>query len=174
MLKPWLVALASAVMGSVLSISLVGQAQPNRPPSAVAYVNPNRVLNESAHGRSEISRLQALQQRKNTELRTKQQTLEATRTQLAQATDPAARTRLQQQEQEQRTDLERSSQAAQTELQALQREINVGMVQRVKTALDEIMKTQPYQLVLNGDTSVIWSAGEVDLTAAVVGRLNGQ
>lgn len=174
MLKPWFFALASAVMGSVLSLTLVGQAQPNRLPSAVAYVNPNRVLNESVHGRSEFSRVQALQQRKNTELRTKQQALEATRTQLPQAADAAARARLQQQEQEQRTDLERSTQAAQAELQALQREINTDMAQRVKSVLDELMKTQPYQLVLNGDASVIWSAGEVDLTAAVVARLNGQ
>lgn len=174
MLKPWLVALASAVMGSVLSLTLVGQAQPNRPPSAVAYVNPNRVLTESAHGRSEINRIQALQQSRTTELRTKQQALDATRTQLAQAADPASRARLQQQEQEQRTDLERSTQAAQTELQALQREINTDMARRVKSALDEIMKTQAYQLVLNGDTSVIWSAAEFDLTPAVVGRLNGQ
>jgi Skp family chaperone for outer membrane proteins len=174
MLKTWLVAVPSAVVGSVLSLTLVGQAQAPKPPSPVAYVNANRVLNESTHGRAEFARLQALQQQKNGELRTKQQALEATRQELAKNPDPAKRTELLLQEQQQRTDFERSSQQAQTEMQTLQREVNTDMQQRVKAALDEIMKTQSYDMVLNGDTSVMWASPQTDLTAAVVGRLNGR
>jgi Skp family chaperone for outer membrane proteins len=36
------------------------------------------------------------------------------------------------------------------------------------------MKTQPYQLVINNDTAVIWSAPELDMTNAVIGRMNAQ
>ncbi len=174
MMKSWLLAIPSALVASILSITLVGQAQPAKAPSAVAYVNANRVLAESIHGRAELGRLQALQQQKQTELRAKQQTLETTRQQLAQAADAAARTQLQQQEIQQRTDFERSTQQAQVDLQNLQREVNTDMQQRVRAALDEIMKTQTYQLVLNGDTSVMWAAPDLDLTSAVVGRLNGK
>ena len=174
MMKSWLVAVPSALVASVLSLTLVGQAQPARTPSAVAYVNANRLLTESTHGRAEVGRMQALQQQKTSELRAKQQTLEATRQQLSQSADSAARMQLQQQEQQQRTDLERSTQQAQADIQALQREVNTDMQQRVRSALDEIMKTQSYQLVVNADTSVLWAAPDLDLTSAVVERLNGK
>jgi Skp family chaperone for outer membrane proteins len=172
-MKSWLIAVPSALIASVLSITLVGQAQPSRTPSAVAYVNANRVLSESTHGRAELARVQGIQQQKNNDLRAKQQILEATRQQLSQAVD-SARLQLQQQEQQQRTDFERSTQQAQVELQALQREVNTDMQQRVRAALDDLMKTQPYQLVLNADSSVLWGAPELDLTTAVVGRMNGR
>src|SRR4051812_20204640 len=112
MMKPWLVALTSAVMGSVLSLSLVGQAQTAKTPSAVAYVSANRVLTETTHGRAEVARIQALQQQRTSELRTKQQALDAVRQQLAQASESAAKGQLQQQEQQQRADLDRASQQA--------------------------------------------------------------
>jgi Skp family chaperone for outer membrane proteins len=65
-------------------------------------------------------------------------------------------------------------QQGQVDLQNLQREINTDMNQRVRAALDEILKSQTYQLVLNGDAGVLWAAPELDLTAAVVGRLNAR
>jgi outer membrane protein len=174
MIKTSFIAVVSAVIGSILSLTLVGQAQPARTPSAVAYISGNRIAQESAWGRGETSKLQTFQQQKLSELRTKQQTLEATRQQMAQATDPAARMQLLQQEQQQRTDFERSQQQAQVEIQTLQRQMNANVLQRVKTTLDDLMKTQTYQLVLNGDTCTVWSTPEVDLTSAVVARFNAQ
>ena len=143
-------------------------------PLSVAYVNTNRVLADSTHGRTQLTRLQTLQQQKSTELRTKQQALEATRTKLAQAADRAARAPLAQQEQQQRQDFERSTQQAQADIQALQREVNADLQSRVKGALVEMVKTQNFQLVLNSDTSVVWSSPGLDVTAAVVQRLNAK
>ena len=121
-----------------------------------------------------MGRIQSLQQQRTADLRAKQQALEAVRQQLTTATDSAARLELQQKEFQQRTELERDSLKAQTDLQTLQREVNVDLQSRVKTILDDLMKTQNYQIVLNADTSVMWALPEVDLTAAVVGRMNGQ
>ena len=174
MLKSWLIAIPSALFASILSLTLVGQAQPARTPSAVVYVNTNRVLAESTQGRTQLTRLQTLQQQKSTELRTKQQALEATRTKLAQAADAAARAPLALQEQQERQDFERSTQQAQVDLQALQREVNAEIQSRLRGALDEIMKSQTYQLVLNADTTVLWASPELDLTAAVIQRLNAK
>jgi Skp family chaperone for outer membrane proteins len=170
-MKTLLTAVAAAVFGSVFSLTLIGQAQPARTPSAVAYVSPNRILNESVHGRTEAARLQTLQQQRTTELRGKQQALETTRQQLSTVADAAARQELAQRENAQRTDLERSTVQFQTDLTALQREVNTDMQRRVRTILDELMKTQAYQLVIN-DGSVLWSAPELDLTTAVIGRMN--
>ena len=173
-MKSIFIAAAGALMGSALSLAVVGHAQSAKTPSAVAFVSASRILNESAHGRSEMGRVQAATQRANADIRNKQQALETTRQQIAAATDNAARMPLQQKEQQQRTELERATQQAQTELQNLQREINTDLQQRVKSTLDDLMKTQGYQAVLNSDAGLMWSAPELDLTSAVVGRLNGQ
>lgn len=173
-MKSFFIAITSALVGSLLSLTVIGQAQTAKTPSAVAYVSPSRILSESTHGRSEAARIQSAQQQRATDLRAKQQALDATRQQLATVTEAAARTQLEQKEQQERTDLERATQQAQTDLQTLQREVNVDLQQRLKAALDDLMKTQSYQLILNSDVSVIWSQPELDLTPAVVGRMNGQ
>jgi Skp family chaperone for outer membrane proteins len=173
-MKVAFIALAAAVFGSIVSLAVVGQAQSARTPSGVAFVSASRILTESTHGRAEAGRLQALQQQRAADLRAKQQALEATRQQLASASDSPARLELQQKEFQQRTELERATQQMQVDLQALQREVNTDLQQRVRTVLNDVMKTQNYQLVLNADTSVIWSTPELDLTAAIVSRMNGQ
>ncbi len=173
-MKSFFVALPAAVLGSVLSLTLVGQAQPAKTPSAVAYVSATRILTESTYGRSEATRLQTMQQQRTTDLRAKSQALEATRQQLATTVDAAARPALQQKEQQQRVELERGTAQFTTDFQALQREINGEMQRRVRAVLEELMKTQSYQLVLNQDTAVMWAMPENDVTSAVVGRMNAQ
>jgi Skp family chaperone for outer membrane proteins len=173
-MKTTVIAIGAALCGSIFSMTLIGHAQPARTPSAVAYVSASRVLSESTAGRTEGARIQNMQQQRTGELRAKQQALETTRQQLATTADSAARTALQQTELQQRTDLEKATSQFQLDLQALQRELNADLMRRVKTALDDLMKTQNYQLILNSDTSVMWSTTELDLTAAVVGKMNAQ
>lgn len=173
-MKTIVTSLVSAILGAAISLTLVGQAQVNKTPSAVAYVSSNRIFTESVHGRSEGARLQSAQQQRTNELRAKQQSLETTRKDLATSPEGPSRSELQQKELQQRTDLERSTQQAQLELQNLQREVNGELQRRVRAILDDLMKTQSYQLVLNAEASVLWSAPELDLTAAVIARMNGQ
>jgi Skp family chaperone for outer membrane proteins len=165
-------AVASAVLGSALSLTLVGQAQAVKTPSAVAFVSASRILSESTAGKAEATKMQTLQQQKTAELRAKQQTLEATRQQLATTADAGQRLELQQKEIQQRTDLERSTQQAQVDFQTLQREVNTELQRRVRAVLDDLMKTQSYQLVINSDLTTMWASPDLDLTTAVIGRMN--
>jgi len=173
-MKAWLIAGIAGIFGSMSSLVLVGHAQSSKAPATVAYVSATRIFTESIHGRSEGARIQTLQQQRTADLRVKQQALDATRQELASANDAAAKSALQQKEIQQRTELERATQQATADVQALQREVNQDLLRRVKTALDDLMKTQNYQLVLNSDNTVLWSAPELDLTNALIGRLNGQ
>ena len=173
-MKASLIAVSAGLLGSAVSFVLVGHAQSARTPSAVAYISATRVLTDSAHGRAEAARLQALQQQRAMDLRTKQQALESTRQDLAKTGVGSARLELQQKEAQQRTELERATQQAQADFQALQRQINTDLQQRLKAILDDLMKTQNYQLVVNSDTSLVWAAPELDLTSAVVTRMNSQ
>ena len=173
-MKALLFTTGGALLGSMLSFAVVGYAQVAKTPSAVAFVSANRVLTESVHGRSEAARLLALQQQRAADLRAKQQTLEATRQALAKAVDDAAKIEWQQKELQQRTDLERAAQQAQADYQSLQRQINADLQQRLKSTLDDLLKTQGYQLVLNSDTALVWVTPDLDLTPAVVAKMNDQ
>jgi Skp family chaperone for outer membrane proteins len=153
----------------VFSLTLTGQSSS---PAKLGYLSPQRIFAESAEGKAELAKLQALQQQKATELQARQKTLQATREQLAQAADGPARTQLMLQEFQQRADLERANVQAQQEMQNLQRQMQAQLQARVKTALDDLGKGQNLQLVLNSDTGVVWAGPGLDLTAAVVERLN--
>jgi Skp family chaperone for outer membrane proteins len=168
------IALASVAVGALVTAVVAGQAPATRPSLPVGYVNIQRAIAESAAGKAELARVQTLQQRRASELRTRQQTLEGLRSQLAQASESAARVKLQQQEFQQRTDLERATVQAQQELQNLQRKVVSDFQSRVRGIVEELVKGQGLQLVLNGEQAVIWSAPGADLTNSVIERLEVQ
>ena len=173
-MKSLLIAVVAALLGSTFSLAIVGQAQTAKTPSAVAFVSATRVSTETTYGRSENARIQSLQQQRVNDLKAKQQELEATRQELAKSVDGSVRLALQQKELQERTEWERATQQATLDLQALQREVNQNLQRRVRTVLDDVMKTQNYQLVLNSEASLLWSSPELDLTNAVVSRMNSQ
>ena len=170
-MKLALVTIPITSMATMFALAPAGQAPPAAK-ATVAYVSAQRILTESTEGKAKLARGQALQQQRAADLKTKQQTLEATRQQLAQATDNSARARLLQQEQQQRLELERATGQAQIDLQTLERQANNELLGRVKAVLDDVTKGQDVQLVLNADTAVMWAATSLDLTAAVIQKLN--
>ena len=170
-MKTSLIATSLALVPAIFSLGPIAQAPAPQAKAAIAYVSAQRIFAESVEGKAQLAKVQAMQQERAADLRSRQQTLEATRQQLAQA-DGAARVHLQQQELQQQTDLARATAQAQADLQTLQRQAQADVQGRVKTILDDVAKSQNIQLVLNGDTSVVWSAPGTDLTGAVVERLN--
>jgi Skp family chaperone for outer membrane proteins len=156
----------------LMPAAVSGQAR--RGQTQIGYVSGQRILTETSQGKAEVARLQTLQQQKTTELRAKQQTLEATRQQLVQASENPTRTQLQQQEQQQRIELERATTQAQIDLQALQRQLQSDFQTRLKPVVEEVAKTEDVQIVINGDNAVVWAAPSLDLTSLVIDRLNGK
>jgi Skp family chaperone for outer membrane proteins len=142
------------------------------PVPGVVYLNGPRLLNEVPAARAEIVRLNAFQQQKNGELRTKQQEIDATRQQFTTAPDPETRTKLLKQEQDQRADLERATQQSQADVQRLQRDIQNELQARVRAAIQELAKTQNIKLVLTAETSVVWGAPGMDVTNLLIEKLN--
>ena len=173
-MKTALITTSIALLPAMFSLLPAGQAPAARVTSQVAYVSAQRILEGSPDAKAEFARLQTMQQQKTTALRAQQQTLETTRQQLAQAADGPGRIQLQQQELQQRTDFERATVKAQADLQTLQREVNIALQTKVKAVVEDLVKGQNIQLVLNGDAAVVWAAPGVDLTPAVIERLNAK
>ena len=60
----------------------------------------------------------------------------------------------------------------QTDIQTLQRQMQAEIQTRVRAAADQVGREQNLQLILNGDTAVVWAAPGLDVTAAVIDRVN--
>jgi Skp family chaperone for outer membrane proteins len=130
-----------------------------------------RVLNESPTEKAGAARLQELQQQKARELSALQQALEAARAALRQAAAGAARQRLEQRVAEQQADFERATAAAQADLQNQQRQFQSELRTRLNPVLEAVAKTRNVQMILNEDSSVVWSTPGFDLTLDVIERL---
>lgn len=166
-------ALSLSVASVMLLVPVRATAQSVAPRGVtIAYVSSQRITAESAPGRSAQSRLQALMQEKAAGLRNLQQGLDATRRQLAAAGEGAERTSLQQRELGQRTELERATAQAQAELQNFQRQLTIDLQPKVKAILQDLLKGTDIQLVLQSEAVVIWAAPGLDLTSAIIERLN--
>jgi Skp family chaperone for outer membrane proteins len=168
----FLSAIPAALALAFVAYSAEGQTTPASPTQGIAYVSSNRLLSEVASARTQLARIQVLQQQKNTELRAKQQEIESTRQQFASAADAESRNRLLKQEQEQRSELERAMQQAQADVQKLQREVQAEVQGEVRKTIQQIVLEQNIKLVLNADTAIVWSAPGIDITSQVVDRMN--
>jgi Skp family chaperone for outer membrane proteins len=173
-MKTALITTSIALLPAMLSLAPAAQAPAASSTPRIAYISAQRIVEGSPDAKAEFARLQTMQQQKATALRAQQQTLEATRQQLAQTADGGGRIQLQQQEVQQRTDLERATAQAQADLQTLQREVNTALQTKVRAVVDDLVKGQNIQVVLNGEAAVIWAAPGTDLTAAVIARLNAK
>jgi len=150
------------------------QQRPAAPSGPVAFVVSQRISNETTEGKAGIARMQALQRERTAEARTKQEALQATRRQIDATADSTDRTRLQAQEQQQRTELEKAVSQSQVDLQNLQRQISNELGIKVKAAIEDLVKGTGVQVVLSADTTVVWAAQGLDLTSSVIERLNAQ
>ena len=140
--------------------------------TSYVVVRPQRLLEQSVPGKALLAKAQSFQQQKAVELKARQQALEAIRKELAAAADPARRTQLQLQESTQRTDFERATLQAQNELQVLQRQISIELQAQTVVVLDKLLEGSKVNLVLNGDSAVVWGRSSTDITPAVIERLN--
>ena len=153
-----------------LGVSLARQG-PAPAIGPVAFVSSQRISNETVEGKAGIARLQTLQRERRADAQTKQQTLEATRKQLA-AAQGDERVRLQAQEQRQRGEFERAVAQSQTDIQALQRQISAELTPKVKAAVEQVVKSTGVQVVLSSDNTVVWAAPALDLTTRVIEQMN--
>ncbi|MCC7009098.1 MAG: OmpH family outer membrane protein [Acidobacteria bacterium] len=159
------------LLGLLPVVSTANAAQAPAP-LRIAVVSSQRISAESAPGKAAVAKVQALQQQRNADLRTRQQAIEALRQRIAQAPDAGALAPLLREEQQQRAEFERSAAQAQVDVQALQRQLNADLGRVVRTVLEELAKARGVDVVLNLETAVVWVGPSLDLTNAVIERLN--
>ena len=160
--------------GLALAASISGGAAPQSP-SRLMYVSVQRVAAQSVLGQASAKRLDATRQEKSRALAQKQQQVESLRLQIAQSGGLFSRSKqaqLKTEEERQRAEFERLKESAQNEIQSLQREIQTGFQNDLRTALALLAAERDADMVLNADTAVVWTRPGLDLTDEVIKRMD--
>ena len=142
----------------------------------VAFVVLQRIANESADGKVATARIQALQQKRATELNDKNkqmQTLQQRLEKEASILSATAAGELQRQAQTLQRDIERATQDAQQEVQELQQQLQQEFQVRLEPVLQEIGREKNLHFIFNGpDAGLVWADIALDISDDVIKRLD--
>ena len=173
-------------------------APPFPPGTKYGYINLQRVLAESNVGRTASTRVQELTDTKLAEIQSRQTTLQtqidSSNQQLVELQQKleqgqnvmSAQARLslqreisrlqlelQRQTQDAQAEMERVTQDADAEVAELRQELQLQFEQQLAPALDQVATQNQVDLIFNIE-GLIWGRPALDLTQAVVDRLNGR
>jgi outer membrane protein len=158
-------------------------AQPAPPPPAPfpegakwAFVVLQRIANESAEGKAATAQIQALQQKKATELNEKQKQLQGIQAKLekeASVMSVTAQSDLAKQVERLNTEIQRFTQDAQQELTELQEQLRLQFEARVQPVLDEVRQEKGLHFIFNGpDSGLVAADPGLDISLDVIKKLD--
>ena len=168
------------LLGIAAALSLVipvaADAQTPTIADRLAYFSAQRAFAASPDGKLAQAKLEALQAERAREITSRNAQLEKLQVTLQQSaavlTDAARRLREQEIERFQ-VDLDRFIQDAQAEFAGVQRDVETAFLAKLRPALDGVARERGLLLVLNEDAGLIaWAEPSLDITAAVVARIN--
>jgi len=138
----------------------------------MAYINPQRIFQESAEGKTALTRVQTLINRKQTEGQDRQKKLAADQQKLQTSggvMNEAARSQLEKEIEKEQVDGQRFQQDAQAEINELQQEVQNEFIKKVSPMIEAVAKEKGVQLVfdLNNAGLAYFDPG-LDLTADVI------
>lgn len=153
--------------------------QPSRPfpeGAKVAYINFQRVASESIEGKVSTTKVQALTQKKGTELNDRNKALQANQQKLQQSgtvMSESARSQLEKEIERQQVELQRLQQDAQADVQDLQQELQIEFQKKLSPIVQQIA-TEKGLLILfsQADSGIVWADPGLDVTADVIKRFD--
>jgi outer membrane protein len=137
-----------------------------------AYVNVQTVAAMSAEGKVAAEKIKALQEQKSRELQEKNKALQASQQKLEQGgsvLSDQARAQLAAEIERQQRDLQRFSEDAQQDVQALAEQVEAEFNRKLNPVIDRVAKEKQVHFVLNAvQSGLIWAEPGLDLTAEVI------
>jgi len=154
-------------------------AQPPAPfpvGAKMAFVNPQRIFQESAEGKAAMNRVQSLIQKKQTEGQDRQKKLQADQQKLQTSSgvmNDAARAQLEKDIEKQQVDGQRFQQDAQAEINELQQEVQNEFIKKVTPVIELVAKEKGVQLVFDlNNAGLAYFEPGLDLSSEVIKRLD--
>jgi len=158
-------------------------AQPAQPPvpfpvgAKTAFINPQRIFQESVEGKAAVTRINTLIQKKQTEGQDRQKALQANQQKLQTSgavMNEQARSQLEKEIEKQQVDGQRFQQDAQAEIQELQNEVQQEFIKKVSPLIEAVAKDKGLQMVFDlSNAGLAWWDPGLDLTNDVIKKLDG-
>jgi len=154
-------------------------AQPPAPFPAgakIAFINPQRVFQESSSGKAGLARVNTLIQKKQKEGEDKAKALQANQQKLQTSGSvmaEAARAQLEKEIERQQKEGERFQQDAQAEINELQQEVQNDFLKLVQPVLDQVATEKGLHMVLNAaEAGIAWAPQSLDISSEVIKKLD--
>jgi outer membrane protein len=153
-----------------------GPPRPFPEGAKVAYINIQRIANESAEGRQAAAKVQALNQKKVQELNEKNKALQADQQKLqsgGSVLSDAARAELEKKIERQNTDIQRATQDAQQEVQELQQELQNDFQRKLMPIVQQVAQEKGIHVLFSAaDSGIVWADPGLDITADVIKKFD--
>jgi len=154
-------------------------AQPQLPFPAgakLAYINPQRIFQESGEGKAALARVQTLIAKKQTEGQDRQKKLAADQQKLQTSggvMNETARSQLEKDIEKQQVEGQRFQQDAQAEINELQQEVQNEFIKKVSPVIEAVAKEKGVQLVFDlNNAGLAYFDPALDLTSDVIKKLD--
>jgi outer membrane protein len=141
----------------------------------IAYVNVQRIANESTEGKVSTGKVQELNKKKVAELNEKNKALQAAEQKLLQSgtvLSDVARDQLEKDVEKQKRDIQRFTQDAQTEVQDLQQELQEAFQRRLFPIIQDIANEKGLHMIISPEPPIVWADPGLDITNEVIKRLD--
>jgi outer membrane protein len=143
----------------------------------MAYINPQRIFQESAEGKAALGRVQALISKKQTEGQDRQKKLASDQQKLQTSggvMNESARAQLEKDIEKQQVDGQRFQQDAQAEINELQQEVQNDFIKKVSPIIEAVAKEKGLQLVFDlNNAGLAYFDPSLDLSLDVIKKLDG-
>ena len=143
----------------------------------IAYINPQRIFQESVEGKAGLTRVQAVIQKKQTEGQDRQKKLAADQQKLQTSggvMNEAARSQLEKDIEKQQVDGQRFQQDAQAEINEVQTEVQNEFIKKVSPIIEAVAKEKGLQLVFDlNNAGLAYFDPSLDLSSEVIKKLDG-
>jgi outer membrane protein len=156
-------------------------AQPPAPfpvGAKMAFINPQRIFQESAEGKASLARVQTLINKKQTEGQDRQKKLQADQQKLQTSgavMNEGARAQLEKDIEKQQLDGQRFQQDAQAEINELQQEVQSDFIKKVSPIIEAVAKEKGVQLVFDlNNAGLAYFEPGLDLSTEVIKKLDSK
>jgi len=141
-----------------------------------AYVRIDRIAAESSEGKLLNERVKALNDQKVRELNDKNKTLQSAQQKLdsgGSVLSDTVRAQLSAEIERQQRDIQRFTEDAQQDLQALQQQLQEEFTRKLNPVLDKVAKEKQVHMVFNAtESGLVWADPTMDLTTDIIKALD--
>jgi outer membrane protein len=142
----------------------------------VAYIDIQRIANQSAEGKAATAKVQALVQKKQSEAADRQKALQADQQKLQSGgtvLSDQARAELEKKIERTGVELQRLQQDAQQEVQELQQQLQGEFQRKLMPVVEQVAQEKGIHMLFSaGDSGIVWADGGLDITNDVIKRFD--